>query len=100
MRVQRTAGLRGIRSKPIIQSITSKVPRNDLAGKKKQRKDRNSRNPAITHEETETKPLEIGDLLESEALKSEESILHSFSPWLIQVRYFGVDTFLSSTSLS
>jgi len=51
--------------------------------KKKQRKRQKFKKPQrLPYEETETKPLEIGDLLESEALKSEESIFTLLEPMI------------------
>ena len=51
--------------------------------KKKQRKRQKFKKPQrLPYEETETKPLEIGDLLESEALKSEESIFALLQPMI------------------
>jgi len=51
--------------------------------KKKQRKRQKFKKPQrLPYEETETKPLEIGDLLESEALKSEESIFMLLEPMI------------------
>lgn len=51
--------------------------------KKKQRKRQKFKRPQrLPYEETETKPLEVGDLLESENLKSEESISALLQPML------------------
>jgi len=51
--------------------------------KKKQRKRQKFKRPQrLPYEETETKPLEVGDLLESENLKSEETMAALLQPLL------------------
>ncbi len=65
--------------------------------KKKQRKRQKFKKPQrLPYEETETKPLEIGDLLDSEALKSEESIFALLQPLIDSGNdILELDTFLS-----
>ena len=48
--------------------------------KKLRRKQKFKKPRRLPYEETETKPLEIGQLLEAESLKSEEELTRYFCP--------------------